>query len=77
MKLLFSEPKKILGRGGQAFVLEGQLLFDNGTNVPVAIKKIMIEDVDSICEQEVEALGKLNHFNVVKLLHAARDEAFV
>jgi serine/threonine protein kinase len=61
---------KILGKGGFGTVFEG-VWCEN----LVAIKRIQLSDLASN-EREQEALHKLDHPNVIKLLHVESDSAF-
>ena len=61
--------KDILGRGRFSIVFKGR--FDNKD---VAVKRIVLEDVDS--EREEEFLTKYPHPNILKLCHGEEDENF-
>jgi serine/threonine-protein kinase/endoribonuclease IRE1 len=61
---------KILGEGGYGTVYEGVW-----RKKPVAIKRIHLLDIASI-EREEEALRKLDHPNVIRLLHVQNDSTF-
>ncbi len=60
---------KILGRGGFAIVYRGNL-----DGRPVAVKRLQL--VDNGDEREEEGLRKLDHPNVISLLHVKNDENF-
>lgn len=55
-KFTLSNPQTILGKGGQSYVFHG--VFQRKT---VVVKRLMLEDIDSTCKQEEEALGRLTH----------------
>jgi serine/threonine protein kinase len=61
---------KILGKGGFGIVFEGVWC-----TTPVAIKRIALSDITSN-EREEEALQRLDHPNVIKLLHVESDPMF-
>jgi serine/threonine protein kinase len=61
---------KILGEGGYGTVFEGVW-----HGKPVAIKRIQLSDISSN-QREEEALQKLEHPNVIKLLHVESDSTF-
>jgi hypothetical protein len=61
---------KILGKGAFGIVFEG-VWCEN----PVAIKRIALSDIISN-ERGEEALKKLDHLNVIKLLHVESDSTF-
>ena len=61
---------KILGKGAFGTVYEGVWCAKL-----VAIKRIQLSDIVSN-EREEEALKKLDHLNVIKLLHVESDSAF-
>lgn len=58
----------ILGRGGFSIVFKGRW-----DNKDVAVKRIVMEDVD---EREVQFLTTFKHANILKLLQADRDAGF-
>ena len=60
----------ILGKGKYGTVFEGVW-----REKPVAIKRILLSDITS-SEREEEALKKLDHPNVIKLLHVESDSKF-
>ena len=62
--------KKILGEGRYGIVFEGVW-----SDKPVAIKRIQLTHIASI-KREEDALLKLNHPNVIKLLHVENDSTF-
>ncbi len=64
------DKNKILGQGGYGTVYEGVW-----RGKPVAIKRIQLSDIAS-SEREEEALKKLDHPNVIKLLHVESDSKF-
>ena len=64
------DQNKILGKGKYGTVYEGVW----GEKL-VAIKRIPLSDLASN-EREEEALQKLDHPNVIKLLHVESDSAF-
>ena len=64
------DKNKILGQGGFGTVFEGVW-----RGKPVAIKRIQLSDISSN-QREEEALQKLEHPNVIKLLHVASDSTF-
>lgn len=61
----------ILGRGGFAIVYGGTL---NGK--PVAVKRIQLDMVANENKREEEALRRLDHSNVIDLLHVEDDDDF-
>ena len=61
---------KILGKGAFGTVYEGVW-----SEELVAIKRIQLSDITSN-EREEEALKKLDHPNVIKLLHIENDPMF-
>ena len=61
---------KLLGKGGFGTVFEGVWC-----EKLVAIKRIPLSDLASN-EREEEALQKLDHPNVIKLLHVENDPMF-
>ena len=61
---------KILGKGGFGIVFEGVWCA-----IPVAIKRIALSDITSN-QREEEALQRLDHPNVIKLLHVENDPMF-
>ena len=61
---------KILGEGRYGTVFEGVW-----RGKPVAIKRIQLSDIAS-SEREEEALKKLDHPNIIKLLHVESDSKF-
>ena len=61
---------KILGEGRYGTVFEGVW-----RGKPVAIKRIQLSDISSN-QREEEALQKLEHPNVIKLLHVESDSTF-
>ena len=64
------DKNKILGQGGFGTVFEGVW-----RGKPVAIKRIQLSDIAS-SEREEEALKKLDHPNIIKLLHVESDSKF-
>jgi serine/threonine-protein kinase/endoribonuclease IRE1 len=64
------DKNKILGQGGFGTVFEGVW-----RGKPVAIKRIQLSDISSN-QREEEALQKLEHPNVIKLLHVESDSTF-
>lgn len=80
---LMCHHKEILGRGGFATVFKGELRIKtqdhvSETKVPVAIKRIERAVLDlhpQFRERELEQM-KLDHPNVVKLLHFSQDDNF-
>ena len=60
----------ILGKGKYGTVFEGVW-----REKPVAIKRIQLSDIKSN-EREEAALQKLDHSNVIKLLHVENDSTF-
>ena len=72
-----------LGKGGYGFIYGGVLIDDVNENIetPVAVKRILIDDDDDDEEEEFASDReliqlKLNHPNVVKLLHWEDVKAF-
>jgi serine/threonine protein kinase len=64
--------KKILGRGGYSQVFEG-----TWKNNQVAVKRINLSKVVGHKQEEEElALQKLDHPNIIKLLHVESDNTF-
>ena len=61
---------KLIGKGGFGTVFEGVWC-----EKLVAIKRIALSNIASN-EREEEALKKLDHPNVIKLLHVERDSTF-
>jgi serine/threonine protein kinase len=61
---------KLIGKGGFGTVFEGVWC-----GKPVAIKRIPLSDITSN-EREEKALKKLDHPNVIKLLHIESDPMF-
>ncbi|XP_057369158.1 calcium-dependent protein kinase 5-like [Daphnia carinata] len=68
MKIWFDREKKI-GQGGFGMVFKGKF---GGREV--AVKRVEIHRVD---KREEEAMLKLNHPNIVKLLHCEKDQDFM
>ncbi|XP_046439835.1 uncharacterized protein LOC124190980 [Daphnia pulex] len=68
----FECSKTVLGRGGFGIIFNG---FLGPNREPVAVKRLMLEDVDG-SEKEEEALRNLKHPNVVKLHHVQSDSSF-
>jgi serine/threonine-protein kinase/endoribonuclease IRE1 len=68
----FECSKTVLGRGGFGIIFNG---FLGPNREPVAVKRLMLEDVDG-SEKEEEALRNLKHPNVVKLHHVQNDSSF-
>lgn len=66
----FSSQHKILGKGCYGTVFEGVW-----RKKPVAIKQISLSHIASR-EREEEALKKLDHPNIIKLLHVENDATF-
>ncbi|EFX66662.1 hypothetical protein DAPPUDRAFT_229351 [Daphnia pulex] len=64
--------KTVLGRGGFGIIFNG---FLGPNRKPVAVKRLMLEDVDG-SEKEEEALRNLKHPNVVELHHVKSDSSF-
>lgn len=62
----FDNDKK-LGEGGFGVVFQ-----DVWRGIPVAVKRIKLDDIESNGREE-DALDKLDHPNVVKLFHVERD----
>ena len=62
---------KKLGEGRYGIVFEGVWC-----DKPVAIKRIQLLHISSNQREEEEALQKLDHPNVIKLLHVACDSKF-
>ena len=62
---------KILGEGRYGIVFEGVWC-----KKPVAIKRIQLLHISSNQREEEEALQKLDHPNVIKLLHVESDSTF-
>ena len=62
----FDNEKK-LGEGGFGVVFQ-----DVWRGIPVAVKRIKLDDIESNGREE-DALDKLDHPNVVKLFHVERD----
>ena len=65
--LIKYEKKKLLGQGGFGQVYLGEY---NGTNV--AVKRVLVTSAESYLNEE-EALKKLDHPNVIKLLYSDSD----
>jgi serine/threonine protein kinase len=61
---------KLIGKGGFGTVFEGVWC-----EKLVAIKRILLSDITSN-EREEEALQRLDHPNVIKLLHVESDPMF-
>ena len=61
---------KLIGKGGFGIVFEGVWC-----GKPVTIKRIQLSDLASN-EREEKALKKLDHPNVIKLLHIESDPMF-
>jgi serine/threonine protein kinase len=61
---------QMLGEGRSGIVFKGEW-----SEKPVAIKRIHLLDIASI-EREEEALRKLDHPNVIRLLHVQNDSTF-
>lgn len=68
----FECSKTVIGRGGFGFIFNG---FLGPNRKPVAVKRLMLEDVDS-SEKEEEALRNLKHPNIVELHHVKSDSSF-
>lgn len=68
---MFCNTSKLLGQGGFAKVFYGTL-----NDRPVAIKRLENIDVDVDGEREKDALIKLNHPNIIRLLHYEEDNNF-
>jgi len=68
----FECTKTVIGRGGFGFIFKG---FLGPTRKPVAVKRVMLEDVEG-SEREEEALRNLKHPNVVELYHVKSDSSF-
>ena len=64
------DKNKLLGQGGFGKVFEAVW-----RDKPVAIKRIPLSDITSN-EREEEALKKLDHPNIIKLLHVESDSKF-
>lgn len=65
----FDNDKK-LGEGGFGVVFQ-----DVWRGIPVAVKRIKLDDIDTNGREE-DALDKLDHPNVVKLFHVESDSVF-
>jgi len=84
-KKLDYDKSHILGQGGYAIVFKGRLIKNNGDDVQVvdvAIKRLekkLNHQIDEMISMEREFViqKKLNHPNVVKLLHIKQDENFL
>ncbi len=84
-KSLDYDKNHILGRGGFAIVYRGKLVKNNGDDgqkADVAIKRIQKnlkhQNYETISmEREFIIQKKLNHPNIVKLLHIEQDENFL
>ena len=66
----YLDKNKRLGKGAFGTVFEGVW-----REKPVAIKRILLSDIVSN-EREEEALQKLDHPHVIKLLHVESDSTF-
>ena len=66
----YLDKNKRLGKGAFGTVFEGVW-----REKPVAIKRIQLSDIKSN-EREEAALQKLDHSNVIKLLHVDSDSTF-
>ena len=64
------DKNKILGQGGYGTVYEGVWRAK-----PVAIKRIQLTQIKSN-QREEAALQKLDHPNIIKLLHVESDSKF-
>jgi serine/threonine protein kinase len=64
------DSNRILGEGNYGTVFEGVW-----RGKLVAIKRIQLSDIKSN-EREEEALQKMDHPNVIKLLHVEKDSTF-
>ena len=65
------DTRKLLGRGGFAFVFEGTW---GEISLRVAVKRIPLTHQAN--QRESENLKKLNHPNVIKLFHVERNLDF-
>ena len=73
-KEILVDKNKILGKGGFGSVFLGTLGIKR---LPVAVKRIELMKMDETSsKREEEALGNLDHLNVIKLFHAEDDEDF-
>ncbi len=70
MQSFHIETSKVLGKGGFSYVFEGSYHKEI-----VAIKRVLLENVESTKHEE-EAMKKLDHPNVIKLLHTQDDSHF-
>ena len=68
--MLTFDRTKILGRGTFGSVYEGVW-----GETKVAVKRIALENAVS-SEQEINALTKCNHENIIKLFHVEEDQDF-
>ncbi len=68
--LIKYETKKLLGEGGFGSVYLGEY---NSTKV--AVKRVLVTSTESYLNEE-EALEKLDHPNVIKLLYFFSDQDF-
>ena len=66
--LQIERSREILGRGGFSTVFKGR--FDNKD---VAVKRVLLEDVDS---REEEFLTNYQHPNILNLFRAEEDDTF-
>ena len=66
----YLDKNKRLGKGAFGIVYE-----EVWSEKPVAITRILLSDIVSN-EREEEALQKLDHPNVIKLLHVESDSTF-
>jgi|LakMenEpi03Aug12_release.lakeMendotaPanAssembly.Ray.scaffolds.fasta_scaffold885052_1 serine/threonine protein kinase len=71
MSTLIFDHRKVLGEGDYGTVFEGKW-----RGIPVAVKRVPHQCLNSGNERELKALQSLNHPNVIKLLHSESVEYF-
>ena len=63
--------KKLLGKGGFADVYEGTY-----EEKPVAVKRILVTNLNISLEREINLQPRLQHENVLKILTVEQDDDF-